>query len=159
MVLTEQSVGRVASRQIIFKTHFHKISHLSIKLFLFSTLLLITIYLSKKPHELIAHKQLYKSPNQLFKAYPNWTQMQKGTPTVKFFTQKKDPRFLSSLLINSGSICFPGPSPAKYHRRCRLYFRIRNGNGCCPTTISTRKFHAFRRTTYKFFLWLNVYIF
>lgn len=39
-----------------------------------------------------------------------------------------------------GSIYFSSPLPDKYLRRCRLYFRIRNGNGCYPTAIPTRKF-------------------
>ena len=38
-----------------------------------------------------------------------------------------------------GAIYFPRPSPAKYHRRFGLYFRIRDGNECFPKTIRTRK--------------------
>jgi hypothetical protein len=39
---------------------------------------------------------------------------------------------------NPGSIYLPSPLPDKYYRRCKLNFRIRNGNGCFPAAIPTR---------------------
>lgn len=41
--------------------------------------------------------------------------------------------------LNPGSTYCSGPSPAKYRQRSGLYYRIRNGNGCFPTTIATRE--------------------
>ena len=42
--------------------------------------------------------------------------------------------------IKPGSTYFSSPSPDKYHRRYKLNFRIRNGNGCDLIAIPTRNF-------------------
>lgn len=55
--------------------------------------------------------------------------------------RKKPQQFnVEALNFNPGSTYFSSSSPNKYHRRRRLNFRIRDGNGYFPTTISTRKF-------------------
>lgn len=55
-------------------------------------------------------------------------------------TKKKDRVKTQPFLNKPGDTCFPSSLPNKYHRRCRLNFRIRDGNGCVPTSIVTKKF-------------------
>lgn len=53
---------------------------------------------------------------------------------------KKIPRNLIRGIYNPGTTYFPRQLPAKYNQRFSLYYRIRNGNGCDPEAIRTKKF-------------------